>query len=529
MNDTQVDVPSLTMPGLTLLREEVVRTRRFMVVAMILTVVSGASIPALGGHPGMAKAFLGTVGAAFLACGAFLYWLRDDRRYTPARALLPAAPCIIASTIASMYFGMYSPASMNFTLGIYFFGLSQSAVVSFSVYLSCALLQAAGMLAVAFGLLPDVGLIQTGNLDAMQKLGILLLVELGMFLTFLFARLSRRATLAAVAGMEQALRQVVQREALLQEAKADLEQALHGGGRAAGETVGKWRVGALIGRGGMGDVYDARHVDTDAEAALKLLNAEAQADPDRMRRFLREAEALAKLNSPHVVKVLEARDATAGKPYIAMELLRGEDLASMLRRERRLPNGRVLEIVMHVGQALEAARRAEIVHRDLKPQNLFRSEKDGLWKVLDFGVSKLGALSGTLTRGLAIGTPGYMAPEQASGQEDVDHRADVFALAVIAYRSLTGRPAFWGDDQPKIMFDIVYRQPLRPGDLIELEADVDRVLALGLTKKPGDRIERSEELARLLEAAFRGRLGDDLRERADIHIARYPWGRKIVE
>src|SRR6185295_4633976 len=128
---------------------------------------------------------------------------------------------------------------------------------------------------------------------------------------------------------------------------------------------------------------------------------------------------------------------------IAMELLRGQDLATVLRQKRRLSLAEVERLVSEVGGALEAARKGGVVHRDLKPQNLFQVE-EGSWKVLDFGVAKFGASSGTLTRGQAIGTPGYMSPEQATGKP-VDHRSDVFSLAVIAYRALTGRSAFSDD------------------------------------------------------------------------------------
>src|SRR5688572_4426919 len=153
-------------------------------------------------------------------------------------------------------------------------------------------------------------------------------------------------------------------------------------------------------------------------------------------------------------------------------------------------------MVTQVAGVLEEARANDIVHRDLKPQNLFWTRleavadpdagdpgdgdpDDHIWKVLDFGVSKLGIDAGTLTRGHVIGTPGYMAPEQARGIA-VDHRADIFALAAISYRALTGRPAFSGDEYPKIMFDIVYRQPTRPGEHAPLPVDVDLALAIGL-------------------------------------------------
>src|SRR6185295_5776193 len=332
-----------------------------------------------------------------------------------------------------------------------------------------------------------------------------------------------------IEGMEAALRQVGQREALLQEANQNIEQMLQGGvGRAAGERVGPWKLGALIGRGGMGEVYEARHVDTDKPAALKLLNAEAAADPDRMARFLREAEAMKQLESPHICRVLDARDNSTGLPYIAMELLQGYDLASLLRRQRRLSAPQVMELVGQVAKGLETARKAGIVHRDLKPQNLYYAENAKLWKVLDFGISKLGETSGTLTKGLAVGTPGYMAPEQATGGA-IDHRADVFGLAVIAYRALTGRPAFWGDAQPNIMFDIVYRQPLRPSEFASMDEDVDRLLALALAKRPDDRFNSAEELAAMLGLAVKGKLPDALRDQADVHVARYPWGRRIVD
>jgi serine/threonine-protein kinase len=225
-----------------------------------------------------------------------------------------------------------------------------------------------------------------------------------------------------------------------------------------------------------------------------------------MRRFLREAEALGAAREPARGEGLRRarRDRRRHAPTSPWSFLRREDLASRLRRERRLtapapPSSSSARFAL----ALEAARQAEIVHRDLKPQNLFRVEGSRLWKVLDFGVSKLGDTSGTLTRGFAIGTPGYMAPEQALGAE-VDHRADLFALAVIAYRCLTGRPAFWGDDAPKIMFDVVYRQPVRPTDLVDLAEDVDRFFALALAKQPRDRLSRAPQLAGALRPGAGG-------------------------
>jgi serine/threonine-protein kinase len=226
-----------------------------------------------------------------------------------------------------------------------------------------------------------------------------------------------------------------------------------------------------------------------------------------------------------VVRCLEIGDASAQYPYLAMERLVGADLASELRATRRLELRRVVTLVREVADGLDAARAAGIVHRDLKPHNLFHHEPPGeapLWKVLDFGVSKLEAHGGTLTKDHVVGTPMYMAPEQAQGKE-VDHRADVYSLAAVAYRALTGRPPFSGKDTPAILYQVVYSAPLAPESMVKLPADVGRVLALGLAKAPVDRFATAVDLATALAAAARGELSDELRGRADALLAVQPW------
>jgi len=155
---------------------------------------------------------------------------------------------------------------------------------------------------------------------------------------------------------------------------------------------------------------------------------------------------------------------------------------------------------------------------------VFHAEAAGArtWKILDFGVSKSGG-SGTLTKGHVIGTPAYMAPEQARG-EDVDHRADVYSLAAILYRSVSGHPSFTGKDVPSMLYDVVYRVPTQPSILTTLPGDVDRVLAIGLAKEPRDRFASAEELARWFGLAIQGELDPEQRRRADEVIAKYPWG-----
>src|SRR5262245_6791875 len=148
--------------------------------------------------------------------------------------------------------------------------------------------------------------------------------------------------------------------------------------------MGGWRLGPLLGRGGMGEVYRATHVESGAIAAVKVLLREPKSDPELSERFRREARALARLDHPNVVRLLDVGDG-----WIAMELLEGTDLAAMLRKRHALQSKDVIKLVNEIAAALEAARRADIVHRDLKPQNVFFESKSERWKVLDFGLSKL--------------------------------------------------------------------------------------------------------------------------------------------
>ncbi len=390
------------------------------------------------------------------------------------------------------------------------------------------LLQAGTVAVIELGLLSDPGLITAGHLPTDARLALQFLVQIILLSVFVMARLSRQTTMTAVAQLETAVRQVAAREALLLEARQDLDRArqVGGAGRFTDQVVGSFLLGPLIGRGGMGEVYEARHIDTQEPAAVKLLSIEALENPDSVARFLREANHARALKVRTVVRVLEVGSTASRIPYLAMERLRGHDLSHYLRKRQRLPMAKVLRLIGDVGLGLEAARAAGIVHRDLKPNNLFLAEQpDGepIWKILDFGVSKLVQSSGTLTRGSIVGTPGYMAPEQARSAEDVDHRADLYSLAVIAYRALTGHPAFSGRDVPSTLYDVVYKMPVKPSALVKVHEDVDRVLAIGMAKQPEDRFSSAAEFAGCLGAAAGGNLDQAVRARADRLLARLPW------
>ena len=210
-----------------------------------------------------------------------------------------------------------------------------------------------------------------------------------------------------------------------------------------------------------------------------------------------------------------------GAPYLALELLHGADLGADLRQRKSLTLDEVDTLVQHVCLALHAAHEAGVVHRDIKPPNLFLTA-DGVWKVLDFGVSTMLTSAGTLTQGGAVGTPSYMAPEQALGK-NVDRRADVFSLGAVMYRVVTGRPAFTGTTGAATMYAAVHAQPIRPSDLADVPSDVDAVLALALAKDPERRIASAEQLAEAWRAARHQRLDDDLRRDALHLLFADPW------
>jgi serine/threonine-protein kinase len=193
----------------------------------------------------------------------------------------------------------------------------------------------------------------------------------------------------------------------------------------------------------------------------------------------------------------------------------------MLRKKERLTLEETIDLARQVGDGLDVAKRAGIVHRDLKPQNLFFA-RDGTWKILDFGISKLADQGGTLTEGVAVGTPQYMAPEQARNG-DVGPAADMYGLGAVAYRALTGCQPFKGENVAEVLVSVMVAMPVRPTALAELPRDLDLVLAIALAKDPKDRFESGDALAAALESATTSRLDGKLRRRALKLLDVLPW------
>ncbi|HEU4404663.1 MAG TPA: serine/threonine-protein kinase [Polyangiaceae bacterium] len=211
-------------------------------------------------------------------------------------------------------------------------------------------------------------------------------------------------------------------------------------------VANRFQVRSLLDRGSMGSVWLAHHVELDMRCALKFIEGQGALDPDMRRRFAQEARAAALLRSPHVVQIFDA-GTWEGTPYLAMELLEGETLSKRLDRLGRLRPGACVAIAEQVARALTKAHAANVVHRDLKPANIFlaRDENSEVVKVLDFGIAKWALPSGgeAVTRyGAMLGTPCYMSPEQARDCRVVDHRADLWSLAVMVYECMTGRLPF---------------------------------------------------------------------------------------
>jgi serine/threonine protein kinase len=273
----------------------------------------------------------------------------------------------------------------------------------------------------------------------------------------------------------------------------------------------------------MATVYLARQTDLDRHVALKELAVAHGSDPAFAERFLRESRMAGSLSHPNIVTVHDYFE-HEGTPYISMEYIERGSLRPLVTKMTFAQIAGVLEGLL---AGLQHAGSRGIVHRDMKPENVMVTGEGGV-KISDFGIGRALNQAGKESRfltatGTAIGTPAYMAPEQARG-EDVDHRADVYSLAAILFRSITGHPAFTGKDVPTTLYDVVYRVPTQPSILAPLPADIDRVLAIGLAKDPKDRFQTALELAEWFGLAVESRLTPEQRQRADDLIVRQPWG-----
>jgi serine/threonine protein kinase len=270
---------------------------------------------------------------------------------------------------------------------------------------------------------------------------------------------------------------------------------------------GTYLVEERLAKGGMGEIYRASHLRLPGKFAVKVLSARLLSDPDAVARFCREAAIVSTIRHPNVVQVFDFDLTPEGIPFLVMECVEGRDLARHILEDGPMPPSRVAHIVHQIAAALEAAHARGVVHRDLKPANVMLLEGEGLVdfvKVLDFGVSKVcGADPAASGQWRMLGTPSYMAPEQAEGRsEAIDGRADQFALAVLAYVLLTGTDPFPGNTTGEVLIRIMHHDPEGlAGRVPWPSGDIEAVLRRALAKQPELRYERVLEFAAALTGA----------------------------
>jgi serine/threonine-protein kinase len=289
-----------------------------------------------------------------------------------------------------------------------------------------------------------------------------------------------------------------------------------------GQTlVERYRLTRKIGEGGMGAVYEATHVGLAKPVAVKVLRDKYLDHRSVAERLVREARLASAIRNQHIVDITDSGMTADGRTFVVMELLEGMSLAELLRREGPLPEARAIRIVQQVCDALGAAHKQGIVHRDVKPENVFLvTGGDDFVKVVDFGISVTVQASreemGTgsippeqklTSTGMVLGTPFYMSPEQARGDETIDHRIDVYALGVILYECLTGEVPFRGGNYLGIISRVLNQEAVRPRALrpeLRISEAIERVTLRAMSKVREDRYPAMEAFGADLERVANG-------------------------
>jgi serine/threonine-protein kinase len=265
---------------------------------------------------------------------------------------------------------------------------------------------------------------------------------------------------------------------------------------------GRYQLGREIGRGAMGIVYEALHTRLDRRVAIKILLHELAEDADACERFEREARAASRIGNRHIVDVLDAGELGDGRRYLVLEYLAGETLRERYARLGPLDPEALFPLLEQLIEGIAAAHDAGIVHRDVKPDNVFlvgsRDDPEPLVKILDFGVSKfrdVGTNALKSRTGVVLGTPHYMAPEQARGLREVDRRADVYSVGVLAYEGLCGRRPFHADNVNQLLFSIALDDVPRLEERVAgVDPAVSAIVARATRREPAERYQSAREL-----------------------------------
>ncbi len=296
-----------------------------------------------------------------------------------------------------------------------------------------------------------------------------------------------------------------------------------------GRTIdGRYQVEGVLGQGGMGVVYKAKHVVLGKALAIKVLKADVSRDQEIIARFRQEAQSASGIGSQHIIDISDFGQLSDGSTYFVMEMLDGRELTKVIENDRPIPPERVVNVAKQLCDALGAAHERGIVHRDMKPDNVFlikRGNTKDFVKVLDFGIAKVGGASSKLTRaGQVFGTPHYMSPEQCSGQ-NVDHRTDIYALGVILYEMSCGRVPFDADNLMGILTKHIYEQPIPLHQLpppVNVPAGLEAVILTCLAKQADARYQSMAEVRADLESFERGMTPNAVVEAVDRRTAPLP-------
>lgn len=531
---TVLDKPSATRPEPPSIESAVTaeqalllfEARRVWVYAAGLAVSAvGGVVVALvvGGDPISRWLHIAAVLLAGIAATWYAVTTRNPRDYRQWKVTAMIYAGLLANASGFYYYGVFSAYAGIVTMSAYAF-YSGSGKDSVRGALLITVLSNGGLGALQLaGVIEDRGLVTMPLPD--HDLWLVLIVIQAILIAAGMAGLHAYTTMQEViAAHDQAQRALALRDAQLAEAhEAERVARGPGEGRYTGNTLGRFKIGDILGRGAMGEVYAAED-DRGARVAVKVLASHLLGNADALERFQREARVISKLAVPNIVRMIEVSPARSPVPFLAMELLVGKDLGAMIKDRAVREIGDVLPIIRAIAAGLDAAHEVGVIHRDLKPANLFAATVDGdvVWKILDFGVSKHSD-DATLTGAALVGTPGYMAPEQATGNP-LDRRCDLYALAVVCYRLLTGRPAVLPGDAPAMIHEVVYRVPPQPSTLAKVSSQIEAVLAIGLAKSPTDRFASAGDFAAALAEAAASVLPEAMTERAEAILHRAPWG-----
>ena len=272
---------------------------------------------------------------------------------------------------------------------------------------------------------------------------------------------------------------------------------------------GKYRIIELIGEGGMGAVYLGENVRIQRKVAIKVLHGAYSSNVEVAQRFEREAQAAGRIGNDHILEVLDLGELPGGDRFMVMEHLDGETFAHRIKRQGRMSPHQIAPLAQQMLAGLAAAHVAGIVHRDLKPENIFilkeKAGKKDYVKIIDFGISKFQPLGGDamkMTRtGVVMGTPYYMAPEQASGSRDADARSDLYAVGVMLYEAVTGRVPFDAPTFNQLMFQIVLSEPPPPQAAVpDLDPAFASIVSKGLARDVNHRFQSAVEFGSAIDA-----------------------------